>query len=79
MEMKEIESIWIIIDPKGKAWQDTARLSARDCKLAFARGWLSPVAEYVDGYLADTMWYAFSKAGYKIQELHIKTDSNPST
>ncbi len=74
MKKKELKSVWIIIDPKGEAWQDTARLSERDCKLAFIRGWVSPVAQYVDNYAADVMYEPFRKAGYKLMELEIKTD-----
>lgn len=75
MNNPKIKSVFFIVEPDGKIWRDSARLDHDECRNAFVRDWIQPIATHIDNHTCWQVFNCFQRAGYRIEEIEINIPS----
>lgn len=70
------ESIFIVIDDKGRVLKDSARVDFHSCRNNFVMGWMPTIKNHINNYVCWLLWECFECAGYRIEEIELKKDDS---
>lgn len=69
--LRQMKSIFVVMDPKGKVWSDTVATTIQSCQVNFAKAFHSGWPVAIDYHLAWSIWGVYERIGFKIEEIEL--------
>jgi hypothetical protein len=65
------KSVFYVLNPEGKAFEDSVSYNREICQLEFVKSWFSGWGIHPTGYEANTIFKMFERKGFKIMEVKL--------
>lgn len=70
------KSVFYVLNPEGKAFEDSVSYRADICRMEFVKAWFSGWTIIPTGYEADVIFKMFERRGFKIMEVKLPKPEN---
>lgn len=71
------KSIFLVLNPEGKAFHDSVSYNQRACEQEFCKSWFAGWGIVPTGYESDVMFRMFERAGFKMIEVPLPMTLEP--